>query len=63
MLALVVLGGVARAYAPSVADLDAAARAVGNRRDIAQRIGRRRSAKFRQTSLEATSSSEFGCGA
>jgi hypothetical protein len=38
-LALVALGGVARAYAPSVADLDAAARAVGNRRDIAQRIG------------------------
>ncbi len=31
--------GAARAYAPSVADLDAAARAVGNRRDIAVRIG------------------------
>ncbi|MBV8724157.1 MAG: hypothetical protein JO350_02360 [Candidatus Eremiobacteraeota bacterium] len=29
----------ASAYVPSVADLDAAARAVGNRRDIAQRIG------------------------
>jgi hypothetical protein len=27
------------AYAPSVADLDAAARAVGNRRELAQRIG------------------------
>src|ERR1700693_5971992 len=39
MLALCALGGVARAYAPSVAGLDAAARAVGNRRDIAQRIG------------------------
>jgi hypothetical protein len=38
-LALAVVTGVARAYAPSVADLDAAARAVGNRRDIAQRIG------------------------
>lgn len=32
-------GGVAGAYAPSVADLDAAARAVGNRRDLAERIG------------------------
>lgn len=31
--------GAARAYAPSVADLDAAARAVGNRRDIAVQIG------------------------
>jgi hypothetical protein len=31
--------GVAPAYTPSVADLDAAARAVGNRRDIAMRIG------------------------
>jgi hypothetical protein len=39
LLALVALGAVARGYAPSVADLDAAARAVGNRRDIAQRIG------------------------
>jgi hypothetical protein len=29
----------AKAYAPSVADLDAAARSVGNRRDIAERIG------------------------
>lgn len=27
------------AYAPSVADLDAAARSVGNRRDVAERIG------------------------
>jgi hypothetical protein len=34
-----IAGGVAAAYAPSVADLDAAARAVGNRRDLAQRIG------------------------
>jgi hypothetical protein len=31
---------IACAHAPSVADLDAAARAVGNRRDIAQSIGR-----------------------
>lgn len=30
---------VASAYAPSVADLDAEARAVGNRRDIAEKIG------------------------
>ncbi|MBV8197248.1 MAG: hypothetical protein JO263_03875 [Candidatus Eremiobacteraeota bacterium] len=29
----------AAAYVPSVADLDAAARAVGNRRDVAQKIG------------------------
>ncbi len=33
------LPGAAAAYAPSVADLDAAARSVGNRRDIAERIG------------------------
>ena len=38
-LALGVARGAALAYAPSVADLDAAARAVGNRRDVAQRIG------------------------
>jgi hypothetical protein len=38
-LAVSVASGVAAAYAPSVADLDAAARAVGNRRDVAQRIG------------------------
>lgn len=38
-LALAVASGAAPAYAPSVADLDAAARAVGNRRDVAQRIG------------------------
>ena len=38
-LAFVAASGIARAYAPSVADLDAAARAVGNRHDIAQRIG------------------------
>ncbi|MBV9028420.1 MAG: hypothetical protein JO311_07350 [Candidatus Eremiobacteraeota bacterium] len=38
--ALALAGTVAAsAYVPSVADLDAAARAVGNRRDIAQRIG------------------------
>ena len=40
MLALTATSSVAVAYAPSVADLDAAARAVGNRRDIAQSIGR-----------------------
>ncbi len=40
VLALTATGSVAFAYAPSVADLDAAARAVGNRRDIAQSIGR-----------------------
>jgi hypothetical protein len=33
------MGGVAAAYAPTVAQLDAAARAAGNRRDVAQRIG------------------------
>ncbi len=38
-LAFAVAGGVAAAYAPSVADLDAEARAVGNRRDLAERIG------------------------
>ncbi|MBV9234047.1 MAG: hypothetical protein JO030_08400 [Candidatus Eremiobacteraeota bacterium] len=32
-------GAAASAYVPSVADLDAAARSVGNRRDVAQRIG------------------------
>lgn len=40
MLALASTGTVGYAYAPSVADLDAAARAAGNRRDIAQSIGR-----------------------
>ncbi len=39
MLAVAAASGAAPAYAPSVADLDAAARAVGNRRDVAQRIG------------------------
>lgn len=39
MLSIGALCAAARAYAPSVADLDAAARAVGNRRDLAQRIG------------------------
>lgn len=34
-----VASGAAHAYAPSVADLDAAARAAGNRRDVAQHIG------------------------
>jgi hypothetical protein len=38
-LAFTAAGAIACAYAPSVADLDAAARAVGNRRDIAQSIG------------------------
>ena len=37
--AIVLLSNAAMAYAPSVADLDAAARAVGNRKDLAQRIG------------------------
>jgi hypothetical protein len=40
VLALTATSSVASAYAPNVADLDAAARAVGNRRDIAQSIGR-----------------------
>jgi hypothetical protein len=40
VLALTATGSVAFASAPSVADLDAAARAVGNRRDIAQSVGR-----------------------
>ena len=40
VLALTATSSVAFAYAPSVADLDAAARAVGNRRDVAQSIGR-----------------------
>jgi hypothetical protein len=35
-----VASGIAVAYAPSVADLDAAARATGNRRDVADRVGR-----------------------
>jgi hypothetical protein len=34
-----VAGGIAAAYSPSVTELDAAARAAGNRRDIAQHIG------------------------
>lgn len=33
------VGGAASAYAPTVAQLDAEARAVGNRRDLAERIG------------------------
>jgi hypothetical protein len=37
--AFAIASGVATASAPSVADLDAAARAVGNRRDLAERIG------------------------
>jgi hypothetical protein len=39
-LAITLTSGVAVAHAPSVADLDAVARATGNRGDIAQRIGR-----------------------
>ena len=39
VLAFVAGTGLAGAYVPSVADLDASARAVGNRRDIAQKIG------------------------
>jgi len=39
VLVIGVAGNTAMAYAPSIADLDAAARAVGNRRDLAQRIG------------------------
>jgi hypothetical protein len=39
-LALGIARAVAVAYAPSVADLDAAARAVGNRRDLAEHIGK-----------------------
>ncbi len=37
-IAIEIAGGAA-AYAPSVAQLDATARATGNRRDVAQRIG------------------------
>jgi len=37
--ALSLIGGVAAAYSPSVADLDAAARSVGNRRDLAEQAG------------------------
>jgi hypothetical protein len=40
VLALKAASSVAFGSAPSVADLDAAARSVGNRRDIAQDIGR-----------------------
>jgi hypothetical protein len=40
VLAFVATSSIAYAYAPSVADLDATARAVGNRRDIAESIGR-----------------------
>ena len=38
-LAFAAVSNVAGAYAPSVADLDAEARAVGNRRELAERIG------------------------
>ncbi len=38
-LAFAIASGAALAAAPSVADLDAAARAVGNRRDLAEHIG------------------------
>ena len=37
--AFAIASSVAAAYAPSVADLDAAARAIGNRRDLAEHIG------------------------
>jgi hypothetical protein len=40
VLACVAARSIACAYAPSVADLDAAARSIGNRRDIAETIGR-----------------------
>jgi len=40
VLACAAASSIARANAPSIADLDATARAVGNRRDIAQSIGR-----------------------
>jgi hypothetical protein len=36
---LAIVSSAAAASAPSVADLDAAARAIGNRRDLAERIG------------------------
>lgn len=39
MLALGLASGIAAAYEPSVAELDASARAAGNRRDVAQQIG------------------------
>lgn len=39
-LAFVGAAAAAAAHEPSVADLDAAARAVGNRRDVAERIGK-----------------------
>lgn len=38
-LAIGVACGAVQAYAPSVADLDASARAVGNRRDLAVQVG------------------------
>ncbi len=38
-LALAVTTGIAAAYSPTVAELDASARAAGNRRDVAQQIG------------------------
>ena len=38
-LAMGIASGMAAAYAPSVAQLDAVARAAGNRRDVARRIG------------------------
>jgi hypothetical protein len=40
VLGLTLAGSPSYAYAPSVADLDAVARAAGNRTDIAERIGR-----------------------
>ena len=38
-MGLAIAGGTVAAYSPSVAELDAAARAAGNRRDVAQHIG------------------------
>ena len=40
LLAVFAAGGIAVASAPSIPDLDAAARSVGNRRDLAERIGK-----------------------
>ena len=40
MLAFALIYGTAVGYTPSVADLDATARAVGNQREIAERVGR-----------------------
>ncbi len=39
VLALQLTAGIAAAYTPTIAELDAQARAAGNRRDLAQQIG------------------------